>query len=162
MTLSQRSELSLQLHSCFYLVLQSFLLFVVIWWRSILKPLSLQFKRTPYQLCKSYVSTKGETSSSPLLSAQLVSANVRIGMLESRDSCSKNGSRWLPLYRAKGQWQCLLWTGRSYIHAEHALLHEPSPSLIRTEPPQISWWQCNPLCVCMCNNLTDRLSITSH
>lgn len=33
----------------------------------------------------------------------MVSANVRIGMLESRDSCSKNGSRWLPLYRAKGQ-----------------------------------------------------------
>lgn len=32
----------------------------------------------------------------------MMSANVRIGMLESRDSCSKYGYRWLPLYRAIG------------------------------------------------------------
>ncbi len=132
MRLNQWSELSLQLHQTVHLL-------AVIWWKVIWKCFYFEFKLIS------------------LLCAQIWCPWVW-GLLDVRFTW------WLlqirlqmaPLYRAKEQWQ---W---QTIRWKHALLHEPSPSPIRSEAPQISWWQCNLLGVFMHNNGTDRQPVTSH
>lgn len=148
MTLSQRSELCLHIHSCVYQSVHHF----------VENLFGVQFEKTIEG-----VLTK--TSISPWVQIWCLSV---WGLLDIKVTWHfKYSSRWLPLYRAKEQWQCLLRNGRSYsanrlVWAQHALLHEPPSSPIRSQPFQISWCQCNALGVYMCNNGTDRQPVMSH